>query len=84
MGKQSRVDTWIFTAPEYAFAQKQVSLEAVVQVKAALSQITSNYRSLLLLWLLTLYMANSISREQPSFSNWAEVPVYELRTGAPL
>jgi hypothetical protein len=49
MGKQSRVDTWIFTAPEYAFAQKQVSLEAVVQVKAALSQITSNYRSLLLI-----------------------------------
>jgi hypothetical protein len=49
MGKQSRVSTWIFTAPEYAFAQDQVSLTSKTQVEAALSQITSKYGSLLLI-----------------------------------
>jgi hypothetical protein len=49
MGKQARVSTWIFTAPEYTFAQDQVSLTSKTQVKAALSQITSEYGSLLLI-----------------------------------
>jgi hypothetical protein len=36
-------------SPQYAFAQDQVSLTSKTQVKAALSQITSKYGSLLLI-----------------------------------
>jgi hypothetical protein len=48
MGAGSRIDTWIFTAPEYAFAQDHVLPASNIQVQATLSQITSKYGSLLL------------------------------------